>query len=158
MELNVCFVLFLAAMLTCLILGYSLSWALLLALIVFFLLGLKRGYSAKALFAMAWSKIPKTMIVLRILFFVGILTGLWRSSGTISFFIYYGIRSITPQYFVLVAFLLSSLLSFSLGTSFGVALFADRLEGDYFNVVGLPVCRLSQILHQIAPEIMEETP
>lgn len=121
MELIVCFVLFLAAMLTCLILGYSLSWALLLALIVFFLLGLKRGYSAKALFDMAWSKIPKTMIVLRILFFVGILTGLWRSSGTISFFIYYGIRSITPQYFVLVAFLLSSLLSFSLGTSFGVA-------------------------------------
>ncbi len=46
----------------------------------------------------------------------------------------------------------------SYGIQSGAALFADRLEGDYFNVVGLPVCRLSQILHQIAPEIMEETP
>lgn len=46
----------------------------------------------------------------------------------------------------------------SYGIQSDAALFADRLEGDYFNVVGLPVCRLSQILSQIAPEIMEETP
>ncbi len=46
----------------------------------------------------------------------------------------------------------------SYGIQSGAALFADRLEGDYFNVVGLPVCRLSTILNQIAPEMMEETP
>ena len=42
------------------------------------------------------------------------------------------------------------------GIQGGAALFASRLEGDYFNVVGLPVCRLGEILRQLAPEIMEE--
>jgi len=120
MELILCFSVFLAAMLGCLFTDHSISWALLLALGIFFLLGRKRGYSSKALFDMAWSKIPKTMIVVRILIYIGVLTGLWRSCGTISFFIYHGIRSITPQYFIVVAFLLTVLLSFALGTSFGV--------------------------------------
>ena len=87
------------------------------ALVLFFALGLRRGYGAKALVKMAWSKMPKSMIVLRILFFIGLLTGLWRSCGTIAFFIYHGIRVITPSLFILVAFLLTVLLSYALGTS-----------------------------------------
>ena len=35
-------------------------------------------------------------------------------------------------------------------------LFVERIEGDYFNVMGLPICRLGQIFREIAPEIMEE--
>ena len=42
------------------------------------------------------------------------------------------------------------------GIQGGAALFAERLVGDYYNVMGLPVCRLGQILGQIAPEIMED--
>ncbi len=41
------------------------------------------------------------------------------------------------------------------GIQGGAALFAQRLCGDYYNVMGLPVCRLSEILRQMAPEIME---
>ena len=44
----------------------------------------------------------------------------------------------------------------SYGIQGGAALFAEKLCGDYFNVVGLPVCRLGQLLREIAPEIMEE--
>ena len=44
----------------------------------------------------------------------------------------------------------------SYGIQGGAALFAERLVGDYYNVMGLPVCRLGQLLRQIAPEIMEE--
>lgn len=121
MDIVVSFALFLAAMLFCLVKGFSLAWALLFALVLFFALGLRRGYGAKALVKMAWSKMPKSMIVLRILFFIGLLTGLWRSCGTIAFFIYHGIRVITPSLFILVAFLLTVLLSYALGTSFGVA-------------------------------------
>ena len=44
----------------------------------------------------------------------------------------------------------------SYGIQGGAALFADRMVGDYYNVMGLPVCRLGQILRELAPEIMEE--
>ena len=39
------------------------------------------------------------------------------------------------------------------GIQGGAALFCQRLEGDYYNVMGLPVCRLGQVLRGIAPEL-----
>lgn len=44
------------------------------------------------------------------------------------------------------------------GIQGGAALFARRIEGDYTNVVGLPVCRLWQLLRLFAPEASEDTP
>lgn len=44
----------------------------------------------------------------------------------------------------------------SYGIQGGAALFAEKMSGDYYNVMGLPVCRLGQLLKQIAPELMEE--
>ena len=44
----------------------------------------------------------------------------------------------------------------SYGIQGGAALFVERIIGDYYNVVGLPVCRLGQMLRQIAPELMED--
>ena len=45
----------------------------------------------------------------------------------------------------------------SYGIQGGAALFAEKLHGDYYNVMGLPVCRLGQLLKQIAPELMEDS-
>lgn len=45
----------------------------------------------------------------------------------------------------------------SYGIQGGAALFCERMAGDYYNVMGLPVCRLGQVLKKIAPEVMEET-
>ena len=42
----------------------------------------------------------------------------------------------------------------SYGIQGGAAVFAERLSGDYFNVVGLPVCRLWKLLQQLAPELI----
>ena len=44
----------------------------------------------------------------------------------------------------------------SYGIQGGAALFAERMVGDYYNVMGLPVCRRYQILAELAPEWMEE--
>ena len=43
------------------------------------------------------------------------------------------------------------------GIQGGAALFAEKMVGDYYNVMGLPVCRLQKILTRLAPEWMEET-
>ena len=41
------------------------------------------------------------------------------------------------------------------GIQGGAALFAERLVGDYYNVVGLPVCRLRQLFAEVAPQLLE---
>ena len=33
-------------------------------------------------------------------------------------------------------------------------LFVEMVHGDYFSVVGLPMCRLEQMLRQAAPKLM----
>ena len=38
------------------------------------------------------------------------------------------------------------------GIQGGAALFCTHMVGDYYNVMGLPVCRLGQILRDMAPE------
>ncbi len=42
------------------------------------------------------------------------------------------------------------------GIQGGAALFCQRMEGDYYNVMGLPVCRLGAVLQEMAPEMMGE--
>ncbi len=42
------------------------------------------------------------------------------------------------------------------GIQGGAALFCERMTGDYYNVMGLPVCRLGQVLKALAPQIMGE--
>ena len=42
------------------------------------------------------------------------------------------------------------------GIQGGAALFCEKLEGDYYNVMGLPVCRLYETLCRAVPEAMED--
>lgn len=42
------------------------------------------------------------------------------------------------------------------GIQGGAALFCEKLEGDYYNVMGLPVCRLYETLCRTVPEVMED--
>ena len=42
------------------------------------------------------------------------------------------------------------------GIQGGAAMFAEKLCGDYYNVMGLPVCRLVQVMAQVVPELMED--
>ena len=45
----------------------------------------------------------------------------------------------------------------SYGIQGGAALFCEGIRGDYYNVMGLPVCRLGQVLRRVAPQLMEDT-
>ena len=44
----------------------------------------------------------------------------------------------------------------SYGIQGGGALFAEKMAGNYYNVMGLPVCRLYEILREMDPQDMEE--
>ena len=44
------------------------------------------------------------------------------------------------------------------GIQSGAALFVEKIHGDYYNVVGFPVCKLGKILSQLLPEQTEAEP
>ena len=114
------FALFLVLVVLCLVTDHSLVWALLLGAVPFVYLGRRKGFCWTQLWDMAWAKGRESLIVVPIFLSIGMVTALWRSSGTIAFFLYHGLRSISPAWFVLMSFLICAALSFLLGTSFGV--------------------------------------
>lgn len=120
MDLLISLVIFLVSMVFCVTIDYSICFALILGLVCLLVTGLHRGFSAGELLRMVLKGGKTSFIVFKILFFIGCLTAVWRASGTISFFVYYGVKIITPQLFIVIAFMLTAVLSFILGTSFGV--------------------------------------
>ena len=118
--LLLCFAVFLAAVITCLCLNWTLLLAVWVGIAAFFLLGLRRGQAPRKMASDAWAQGRKMCVVIVIYLLIGAITALWRSSGTIAFFIYYGLQIIQPKLFLLVSFLLTSFISYALGTSFGV--------------------------------------
>lgn len=60
-----------------------------------------------------------SMPSLAVLIVVGMIIGVWIASGTVPALIYYGLELIHPQYFLAAAMLVCSVISVSLGTSWG---------------------------------------
>ncbi|NMC56581.1 MAG: hypothetical protein GYA50_05105 [Eubacteriaceae bacterium] len=120
MDILIAFIVFICSVILCLIINQPLYFALAVGLICFYITGLHRGYGSKELFKMIYIGGKKSFVVIKILLLIGCLTALWRASGTIEFFVYYGIKFITPHLFIIIAFALPLVLSFLLGTSFGV--------------------------------------
>jgi NhaC family Na+:H+ antiporter len=113
------FLFFFCSLLFSLYVKISILYPLLLGLAAFSLSAYFRGYSLPDLLAMMLKGSRQSLIVIRIFVLIGIITAVWRACGTIPFIVYYGIAYLSEQYFVLYAFILSSLMSFLLGTSFG---------------------------------------
>ena len=95
--------------------------ALIIGYFVFMLIGIRMGYSIPDIFRMSLNGLKTALTLMIILLLIGVLTGSWRSAGSIVTFIYYGIQLIKPRLFLVVTFVLTCLMSYALGTSFGVA-------------------------------------
>ena len=121
MSLIASFVIFIGAMILCISLGYTMVIALFIGLAAFVMTGRRKGFRLKELAGMGLCGVKDALVVVEVMFIIGFITAVWRSSGTIAFFVYYGIKMITPSLFLIVTFVLSCLLSYALGTSFGVA-------------------------------------
>lgn len=63
--------------------------------------------------------IHKAMPAILIMLCVGILIGSWIASGTIPMIIYYGLKIISPKFFLVTACFVCSLTSLATGTSWG---------------------------------------
>ncbi len=66
-------------------------------------------------------KIKQAMPAILILISIGILIGTWMIAGTIPMMIYYGLKIIDPTFIVLIAFVVSAIISIVTGTSWGSA-------------------------------------
>lgn len=101
--------------------GIPLLFPLLFGLILFIAISLRRGYSIPGLGQMIAKGSKKSLVVIKIFVLIGALTAVWRACGTVAFIVFYGIELLNATFFILFSFLLSSLVSFLLGTSFGTA-------------------------------------
>lgn len=119
MDTILVFILFFVSLLVSIYNEVSIIYPLLLGLVCFTLVSLRRGFAFRSLFNMMINGSKKSLIVIKIFVLIGAITAVWRACGTISFIVYYGISYMSADYFIVSAFLLSCLVSFLLGTSFG---------------------------------------
>lgn len=108
-----------AGIVASLLLGFPLSLGIVFAILVT-LLSVKRiGYTYQEQFQFGWVGIKQTKPVLTILFLVGLLIPLLMMGGTIPAIIYYGLMIVNVNYLLILSFLLTSAVSYLLGTSVG---------------------------------------
>jgi NhaC family Na+:H+ antiporter len=110
-----CFLLLLAGVFKGVFVGYP----LMLSLIIFIIIGIRRGFKLKSLIIMAFRGGKKSLVVLKIFVLIGGITAAWMASGTVPAIVYYGLKLLRPDLFILSAFLISAFVSFLIGTSFG---------------------------------------
>lgn len=119
MDFLISVAIFTLSLIFSLIKNISILIPLIIGMISFSLTAIHRGYNIKSVIGMILKGMKKAFALMPIFALIGIITAIWRASGTIPFFVYYGTKLMNPDYFILFAFLLSCLVSFSLGTSFG---------------------------------------
>lgn len=112
---------FAAVLLACVFTGFSVIYAMLLGLVIFFSYGLIKKNTWKQMLFFSWQGIKTAKNVLLTILLIGMMTAVWRASGSIAFVVYYASRICVPSIMLLAAFLLCSLVSFLTGTSFGTA-------------------------------------
>lgn len=112
-------VLFCALLMICVVLNIETILALIGGLIIFCVYARLKKFTWKELFDMIFSGVKTIKNILITFILIGMLTGLWRSGGTIPVIICYAVKLIRPEIFILLTFLLNCGVSVLTGTSFG---------------------------------------
>ncbi|QQS86749.1 Na+/H+ antiporter NhaC family protein [Fusobacterium canifelinum] len=113
--------LFSLSLIVCLLLKISVIYALIIGYIIFISYGLIKGYNLKILIKKSFEGIMTVKNILLVFILIGMITALWRASGTIAFIVYMGSKLISPPILIFLTFLLCSILSVLIGTSLGTA-------------------------------------
>ena len=113
--------LFSLSLIVSLLLNFSVVYALIIGYIIFISYGLIKGYSLKVLIKKSFEGIMTVKNILLVFILIGMITALWRTSGTIAFIVYIGSKLISPSILIFLTFLFCAVLSVLIGTSLGTA-------------------------------------
>ena len=113
--------LFSLSLIVCLLLKISVVYALIIGYIIFISYGLIKGYKLKVLIKKSFEGIMTVKNILLVFILIGMITALWRASGTIAFIVYIGSKLISPSILIFLTFLFCAVLSVLIGTSLGTA-------------------------------------
>ncbi|MEO1791954.1 MAG: hypothetical protein AAFR25_06985 [Cyanobacteria bacterium J06629_19] len=116
-DLIVVFILSFGLLITSAIYGIFMALPLLAALVLFASCLYARGFPLSALVNMSITGAKKSFPVIQVLLLIGILTATWIAAGTVPALVYYGTSLLSGQFFILWAFLLTSLVSILTGTA-----------------------------------------
>jgi NhaC family Na+:H+ antiporter len=83
------------------------------------LVGWHLGYSWEEMQQGIVESIRKAMPAILIMLCVGMLIAAWMASGTIPMLLYYGLKLVSPRFFLVTACLVCSMTSLATGTSWG---------------------------------------
>ena len=131
--------LFSVSLIICVILQYSILYALIFGYALFFVFGLIRGKTWKEMLVYSFRGIITVKNILIIFMLIGTITAVWRACGTIAFIVYYASLVAVPQAMVLIAFLLCCFVSFLMGTAFGSAATIGVICMTLANSMNIPV-------------------
>lgn len=113
--------LFCLALIACGVLGQPVLYGLAVGLAIFCTYALWKVRALCPLGRMILDGVLTAKGVLIMFVFIGMLTGLWRASGTIASLVTFAASFFTPTTLVALAFVSCSAVSFLIGTSFGTA-------------------------------------
>lgn len=95
---------------------------------IFAAISIIRGHGIKSILKMSYAGGRKSLVVIKILLLLGAVTGAWMVSGTIPGIVYYSLKLIRPDIFILLTFLICCAASFLLGSATGTV-----------GIIGLPL-------------------
>lgn len=119
MDLIIAFIVTFALLIISVFKGIFLAYPLIVGLILFIIVAIKRGNNVKDVFCMAFIGGKKSLIIINIFILIGAITSIWMACGTVPAIVYYSVKLIRPNLFILSAFLTSCFVSFLIGTSIG---------------------------------------
>lgn len=131
--------LFAAGLLICVFTGKSILLAMIFGYILFFGYGMARHYRAGEMIRCSLAGIRTVKNILITFLLIGIITAVWRSSGTIAFLVCEASRFCAPSAILLVTFLMCCLISVLTGTSFGSAATMGVICVTIANSMGVPI-------------------
>ena len=130
---------FVVTLLTCSLLGVPTVWPLLGGALVFFGYGAAQGHSWLAMARAALSSVHTVGKILVTFLLIGVLTAMWRASGTIVYIVDITSGMCSGPVILLATFLLCCLMSFLTGTSFGTAVTMGTICAFIATNAGAPI-------------------